>query len=98
MLNTEKIHKLITMGKEAVNLSEISQLDEPSLRLTWRTNGLLELEFYSYSLEVGGDTVGNHSFTVANEEELDNLLDHLVSIVEREIVALSKKYSGSGCN
>lgn len=95
---TDKIQKLMTLGTEAALLSSVSQIDEPYLKVIWRKDGLLDLEFYSYSLELGSNSVGNHSFTVIDITKLEELLDQLISIAEREITALSRKDSGSGCS
>lgn len=93
---TEKIKKLMAIGIEAAKLSDVSQLDEPYVKITWQKNGTMEVEFYSYSLELEGGR-GNHFSITPDEKSMEEKLDYFISLAEREIVAMSRKES-TGCN
>jgi len=87
---TNKIQKLMELGKESVRLSEVSVLDEPYFEFKWHNDNIIKAKFYSYCLKLE-DEQPIHIIEAKNEVELEQKIDHFIMIAKREIVSLSRK-------
>lgn len=86
----EKINKLMALGREAVELSDVSKANEPSLTISFLNDGSVGVDFYSYVLDLQ-DGGRHHVFHATRSTALLDGLDDLIVKAEAEIQMIKEE-------
>lgn len=84
------VQELLELGRDAVKLSSGHKMFEPSMTITWHNDGAIDGEFYSYCLDLS-DGGRHHSFGVADEPSLINILQVFIKEAKEEIKKLKEE-------
>jgi len=92
----EKINKLMELGRQAVELSDVCKANEPSLTISFLNDGSVGVDFYSYVLDLQ-DGGRHHVFHATRSTALIDGLDDLIIKAEAEIKMLTeeKRFNGN---
>jgi len=92
----EKINKLMELGRQAVELSDVCKANEPSLTISFLNDGSVGVDFYSYCLDLQ-DGGRHHVFHATRSTALVDGLDDLIIKAEAEISMLKeeKRFNGN---
>lgn len=86
----EKINRLMELGRQAVELSDVCKANEPSLTINFLNDGSVGVDFYSYCLDLqnGGR---HHVFHATHVMGLEIGLHDLIQKAESEVKLLREE-------